>query len=261
MQSMKRTPHSLSCLCALLILLDAATLRAAQPTPANLSAFDLYAHAVEAQLAQQHQSPAFLAVAPQSQSALHTGQVLLEHLPAPGLDGAILHHWRATAFAPGATAADLDRLLRNFNAYPQHFAPEVTAAHILAATPDHLLATMRVRQHHILTVVMDTTYDITFATPGPRRGYSISRSTRSDELDNRTLRPLSPADQHGFLWRQNTYWSFAERDGGLYLQIESLTLTRSVPTGLAWAVLPFVESIPRESLEFTLRSAIEAIRS
>ena len=40
----------------------------------------------------------------------------------------MLHHWRGTAFAPGATAADLERLLRDFEAYPQDFAPEVLEA-------------------------------------------------------------------------------------------------------------------------------------
>ena len=78
-----------------------------------------------------------------------------------------------------------------------------------------------------------------------------------DELSPETLQPV---EQHGFLWCQNTYWSWQERDGGLYLQLESLTLTRAIPTGLAWAARPFVESIPRDSLEFTLRSAVNAIR-
>jgi hypothetical protein len=58
----------------------------------------------------------------------------------------------------------------------------------------------------------------------------------------------------------NTYWSSEERDGGLYMQIESVSLTRSIPAGFAWAIGPFVESVPRESLEFTLRSTASALR-
>jgi hypothetical protein len=58
----------------------------------------------------------------------------------------------------------------------------------------------------------------------------------------------------------NTYWSYEERDGGLYMQVESISLTRSIPHGLGWVVRPFVESVPRESLEFTLRSACNALR-
>jgi hypothetical protein len=44
------------------------------------------------------------------------------------------------------------------------------------------------------------------------------------------------------------------------MQIESVSLTRSVPRGLDGAVRPFVESVPRESLEFTLRSTCNALR-
>ena len=62
------------------------------------------------------------------------------------------------------------------------------------------------------------------------------------------------------MWRLNTYWSYEERDGGLYLQIESVSLSRSIPTGLGWAIGPFVESVPRESLEFTLHKTCEALK-
>jgi hypothetical protein len=58
----------------------------------------------------------------------------------------------------------------------------------------------------------------------------------------------------------NTYWSYEERDGGLYIQIESVTLSRSIPTGLGWAIGPFIESVPRDSLEFTLRATSNALR-
>jgi hypothetical protein len=56
----------------------------------------------------------------------------------------------------------------------------------------------------------------------------------------------------GYLWRLNSYWRFEERDGGLYIECESISLTRGIPYGLGWVVGPFVTSLPRESLEFTL---------
>jgi len=122
---------------------------------------------------------------------------------------------------------------------------------------------MRVRQRHVVTVVMDTAYDIVFGRLDARHGYSISRSTRIAEIEGAGTsdeRALNSSQEHGFLWRQNTYWSYEERDGGLTMQIESVSLTRSIPTGLGWAVGPFVESVPRESLEFTLRSVCNALR-
>jgi hypothetical protein len=59
----------------------------------------------------------------------------------------------------------------------------------------------------------------------------------------------------------NSYWRFEEKDQGVYVEVESISLTRDIPTGLGWIVKPFVTSIPRESLVMTLgstRSAAEA---
>ena len=240
----------------LLLLLTVPSSAAAQPSAEALTAFNTYAAGIEARLAQQHRSPAGFLVPTKD-------DLSIEQLTTPAVPGALLHHWRGTAFAPGATAADFERLMRDFNAYPQHFSPEVLQAKTLAQHDDRLQAFMRVRQHHVITVVMDTTYDVDFGHLDLRHGYSISRSTSISEIDGagtRTEHPLTPADSHGFLWRQNTYWSYEERDGGLAIQIESLSLSRGIPRGLGWAVRPFVESVPRESLEFTLRSACNALR-
>ena len=140
---------------------------------------------------------------------------------------------------------------------------EVTAWVQVGQNGDRLQVSMRVRQQHVLTVVMDLQYEIQFARIDDRRGLSISRGSRIDEIASAGTareRILSGDEQHGFLWRLNTYWSYEERDGGLYMRIESASLTRAIPHGLGWAVGPFVESVPRESLEFTLRSVCNALQ-
>jgi len=259
------TPTRSPLLTAFALLCLHATRLFAQPSPTAAAAFNAYTQAIEARLAQQHRSSAnFLSVDadPQALARLRNGEVILENLtPAHAeTSGSLLHHWRATAFAPGATAADFERLLSDFNAYPKNFSPEVLQASVTLQHDGHTFATMRVRQRHVITVLMDTDYDITFGRLDTHHGYSISQSTRISELDPKTGRALSPGEEHGFLWRLNTYWSYEERDGGLYLQIESVSLTRAIPTGLGWVIGPYIESIPRESLDFTLRSAVTAIR-
>jgi hypothetical protein len=235
------------------------------PSPAATAAFDQYVHTVEAPLNQQHSSSTTF-LASQDRQRLRSGEVIIEKL-VPGSDvqlpGAMLHYWRGTAFAPGATADDFERLMRNFNSYPQIYAPQVLRSVIKAHDTDRYAVTMRVLQKHVLTVVMDTSYDVRFGRLDPRHGWSTSRSTAIHEIaDPGTLKEqaLTDADAHGFLWRLNTWWTYAEADGGLYLQIESVSLTRSIPAGLGWAVGPFVESVPRESLEFTLRKTCDALK-
>lgn len=240
----------------------------AQPDPAANAGFDTYISALESRLAEQHSTPdAFLAPVnlPDADARLHKGEFLIENLtpnPAPELPGALLFHWRGSAFVPGATAADFERLLRDFDSYPKYFSPQVLQAAILSQDGDHLVTRLRVRQKHVITVVLDTTYDVTFGRLDPLHGYSLSRSTQVSEIEGAGApneHALAPDKAHGFLWRLNTYWTREERDGGLYLQIESVSLTRSIPVGLGWMVRPFVESIPRESLEFTLHSAVNAL--
>jgi len=257
-----------SVLYGLLLMVMVSVPAAAEPAPAAVSAFNSYVNTVESRLAQQHLSQnGFLAmVSAQNEMHLRRGELIVERItPSMVVDlpGAMLYHWRGTAFAPGAKAADFERLMKDFNAYPQHFSPQIISAKTLAQQGDHLQASMRVRQKHVITVVMDTSYDVIFARLDARHGYSISRSTKISEIDSPGTgreRALNSSEEHGFLWRLNTYWSYEERDDGLYMQIESVTLTRSIPRGLGWAVGPFVDSVPRESLEFTLRSTCNALQ-
>src|ERR1700676_5632917 len=62
------------------------------------------------------------------------------------------------------------------------------------------------------------------------------------------------------MWRLYTYWRIEEKDGGVYVQNESVSLTRTVPVLLAFIVNPLVKSIPRNVLIHLLtdtRNAVE----
>jgi hypothetical protein len=235
-----------------------------------LSAFNTYVNKVESRLAQQHRSVArFLAdEGGKTDEGLRQGEVIIEKLtPDKGeVPGGMLHDWRGTAFVKGAKAADFERLMKDFTSYPQRYSPQVMQAGIVSPRkrdPDHFTATMRVKQKHVITVVLDTTYDVTYGRLDPKHGYSMSRSSKITEIEDAGTekeRALAPDKEHGFLWRLNTYWSYEERDGGLYMQIESISLTRGIPAGLGWMIGPFVESVPRDSLEFTLRNTCKALR-
>jgi hypothetical protein len=263
---MLRTPPWL--LLSILLVIHAAPAHG-EPSAEAVAAFNSYVNAVEARLNKQHQSAAdFFAspLTPQIEQRLQQGELIIEGLtPQNGLalPGALLHDWRGTAFAKGAKAADFERLMKDISDYPRYYAPQVLSAKLLSQQGDQLQMMMRVRQKHVITVVLDTTYDATFGQLDAQHGYSNSRSIKVSEIESAGTsaeRALDPKDDHGFLWRLNTYWSYEERDGGLYLQIESVSLTRSIPAGLGWIVSPFIQKIPRESLEFTLRATCNALK-
>lgn len=258
------TVRRLAILWWILMLVARSSCFGAEPRDEAVSGFNAYVGAVESRLAQEHRSQnAFLdpaALTPRNKVRLRDGELIIERLsPAAGkaLPGALLHDWRGTAFIAGAKAEDFLRLLRDFDAYPRHFSPEVLQTRLIAQRNDDFQVLMRVRQKHVITVVLDTTYDVALGKLDGKDGYSTSRSVRiSDVGSSDAERALG-----GVLWRLNTYWSYEERDGGLYIQIESVSLTPSIPHGLGWAIGPYVESIPHESLQFTLRSVCNALRA
>jgi hypothetical protein len=107
----------------------------------------------------------------------------------------------------------------------------------------------------VLSVTLNTESDAEFFHPGPGRAYSRIHSTRIAEVADAGTpqeheKPVG--NDTGFMWRLNTYWRVLERDGGTYVQCESISLSRDIPFGLGWIIGPFVTDVPKESLQFTL---------
>jgi hypothetical protein len=250
---------------ALMLFSTVSIVAAEEASPAAVAEFNDYVGHVESRLAQEHRTAeGFLP--PADRAAVKNGDVVLEHLTpanAKELPGALLQDWRGTAFVPGAKGEDFERVMRNFEIFPRIYSPEVLSASVPLKEGNHYHVAMRFRQQHIITVVMDMTFDQTFGRLDAQHGYSLSRSMKITEIDAAGTpqeRPVSVDKEHGYLWRLNNYWSYEEADGGLYIQVESVSLSRSVPKGLGWAIGPFVNSVPRESLEFTLRATRDALK-
>ena len=250
-----------------MILLFVPERAAAEPAPAAVAAFNSYINTVESRIAAQHRSQsAFLVPVDLSEQVeLTRGELVIDQLtrqPPPIFPAQCCITGAAPPLPLASKLRTSSGSCETSAPIPSIF-PQVLRAKVLSQNGDRLQVVMRVRQKHIITVVMDTAYDVTFGRLDPRHGYSISRSTRIDEIASpgtSSERLLSPSEEHGFLWRLYTYWSYEETDKGLYMQIESVSLTRSIPAGLGWVIGPFVKSVPRESLEFTLRSACDALR-
>jgi len=106
-------------------------------------------------------------------------------------------------------------------------------------------------------VTFDTEHHVEFTSRDARRLSTRSISTRITEIDHAGTareRPLSPEDEHGFLWRMNSYWRYEQVDGGVIAEMESLTLSRNIPFALRFLVDPLVDRVARESVERTLKS-------
>lgn len=242
----------------LAILLAAAVAApAARLSPKAEQAFEKYVAGVEGRLWRQ-QGPRI------SGEALEAGAVRIEAVNGGswGVDGALLHDWRAAGFVPGSTASEMLALLRDYNHLARYYSPDVVSSRLLTGDSANASIAMRFRKHQIVTVVLDAEFEVQSGLAGLHRGYSYSRSTHIWQVDQpgppRERRRAEGADD-GFLWRLNSYWSFEEARGGLMIECEAVSLTRDIPAGLGWVLTPIVETLPRASLEFTLTATKNAL--
>jgi len=252
------------------VVLSSITVAAAELQEATVKAFDTYVEAAE-----ERSATPFLWIDTQPPAErqrlignLRNGELLIERLHArPGgrdldVPGGLIHHWLGTVFVPNATAAAAVKLLQDYDRHADVYAPAVARSHLLSHQGDEFRFSLRLAMTKVITVVIDGEHEARFAWLRPNRARSWIRSTRLAEVtDAGTSREhAEPVGQGGgYLWRLNSYWRFDERNGGVYIECESVSLTRGIPYGLSWAVGPFVTSLPRESLELTLNKTRDTL--
>lgn len=229
------------------LLLAASVVPTAQLKPETLSAFQLHATAIEARIKQQESTPAtFLSIqSKDAEARARQGEIIVEKAedsPLHVRDG-LIHHWTGAAFVPGATVAQAIAFMQDYNDLSHYYQPEVVGSKLRSRHGDDFEVELTLRKHQVITVTLDTVSQVRYGGLDPAHQWSHSHMDRISEADG--------AD-HGFLWRMDTYWRFQQAPGGVLLECEVVTLTRDIPSGLGWAVNPFVSSIPKESLEFTL---------
>ncbi len=171
-----------------------------------------------------------------------------------GVPSALVHHWRGAVLIPGVTLARLMAVLRHEAPPPDD---DVVASRVLSGGPDRMTVFLRIKRSSIVSVVYDTEHTITFGPQGRRRATSTSEATKIAEVsdpDTPNERELSAADDHGFLWRLNSYWRYEEMPGGVIAECESVSLSRRAPLVVGYLVHPLIEATARESMERTLGS-------
>jgi hypothetical protein len=182
-----------------------------------------------------------------------------ERVEAPG---GMIHDWRGIVFVPGAKLGDVLQVLEDYDNQSIYYTPDVEKSQMESHNGDHYRVFLRFRRHKIVTVVLDTEHEVTYYRDSATREHSRSSAVRIAQVEDAGSpdeKEKTPGEDAGFLWGMETWWRMEERDGGVYVQNQVVTLTRDIPTGLGWLIEPFITSIPKETLEFTLEATREAV--
>jgi hypothetical protein len=257
-----------STLACCLLLAAAAPAPGAELNTEAQQAFNHYIRTREDQLeARLNGARPFLWVdeAPERVQAVRAGRVLSEPSEGAGqhkVPHGLLHDWMGAVYIPKVTLQDTLVLLQNYDAHKDLYKPEVIDSVLLARQGNDYRVRLRLLKKKVLSVVLNTEHDVRYFPMTGNRCRSRSYSTRIAEVENPGKpgeRELPPGTGHGFLWRLNSYWRFQQRDGGVYVECEAISLTRDVPPAFGWLIDPIVRNLPRESLTNTLRSTRTAL--
>jgi putative flippase GtrA len=200
----------------------------------------------------------------QTMAALKRGEILVTRGAAArdassneiSIDGGLVNHWRGTVFVPKVTLDDLLKVLQE----PQtdkHKQEDVLSSRVVSRDGDSQKVYLRLRRTKFVTVVYDTEYDVDYKRIAPDRALSNSISTKIVEIENAGTpreRALPEGNDHGYMWRLNSYWRYKQHGDGVLVEIESLTLSRDLPAIVGPLIRPIVNSTARESMTRTLAS-------
>jgi len=236
--------------------------------PQTVQEFDQYAQKVEQELSQRwHGQRPFLSIDddPADRAKVLAGDLLIRpgnpDNPVSISDG-LVHDWLGAVFFPNTSLAKVMAVLQDFNQHSKIY-PNILRSRLISHTGNDFTGYWRLEKRQGLIVVdLDVEEQAHWQqiTPDKWICRAYAKNIREVEDPGTPRETLLPEGRgQGFLWRLYAYWSLEATNGGVLGECRTLSLSRGIPAMFAFAVRPFVESLPRESLANTMRDTLAAV--
>lgn len=234
---------------------------AAGPTAAALAAWDAYVRNVDGRYAEAGTSSFFaldVRRVTRWRDRAMTATVPMVEVPPTDAPNAKIHHWAGAIYIPDSTVPAVIKRMQDYAGRESEFYQEVKASRLMQRDGDRVNVFLKLqRDAGVVTADYNTEHAVEYRTLSATRASSRSVSTKIAELEHAGTpreRELPAGKDRGFLWRLNAYWRFEQAGSGVFIECESVSLSRGVPWLVRPIASPIVNRIARESLERTLRS-------
>jgi hypothetical protein len=268
-----------------LTLVLAAVLLPQQSYAANLkadtiAAWDDYVQSVSATL-QERTRPdgSFLWAHEDSEriAKVHRGEIVVAPAPGPSprkIPGGLIHHWIGAAFLPNAKLDDILEVTQAYDRYKEFYRPSVIESKAVGRKAldykawddkawDDEFSMLLMNQAFFLKTALDADYAAANVRLNDRRFYSVSRSTRVQEVEDYgqpSQHRMPEGEGAGYIWRLFSIARLQESDGGVYVEMEAVALSREIPVAVRLVVDPIVRRVARNSILTSIQQTEEAVR-
>jgi hypothetical protein len=252
-------------LCFLSSMLFVAPAAQAALKPETTAAYQEYIAGLAPKMAAQNRAASgFLWIDRDAarQQAVRGGEIVTQKVFSSAVPDGMIQHWIGGVFLPGATLARVEHVDQDYADYGKFYGPDISRVNVVSRSRNHFVVAYRITKTKVVTAVLDTVQAIDYLPLGPDKLAVQSHSQSVREVDNPgkpTERVLAEGEGSGFLWAMNSYWRMQERDGGVYMECEAITLSRGVPMGLGALINPVLQSFAEDSLKKTIEQKRQAV--
>lgn len=236
-------------------------------TPQTVTEFQQYADTVEASLNARWQGKQnFLSIEDDeaARKQVLAGDLFIKPMgnngqPVEVKDG-LIHDWLGALYIPNTKIERVLNVLEDFDNH-KNIYPEVSDSKLIRRTGNDLTGYWRLQQKGLVPVILDVEQDAHYQQMSTGKWKCEAHARNITEIDTGLFtrgRRFPLGEGHGYLWRLYAYWSLEEFRGGVLAECRTLSLSRDVPAALAWAVGPYVQKMPQNSLTSTLTHTREA---
>lgn len=176
----------------------------------------------------------------------------------------LIHHWTGVAFVPGVSLERALSLLQDYDDHWRTYKPDVRRSKLLEHTDNTFEIYLQFYKDSPRRVSFNAEFEVHYTRIDATHVISRAVSVRIAELEHpeQPDSPEFPVGQgHGYFWRLNNYWRLEEKDGGVYMQVESIALSRDVPAIFAWFANPLIRRISRKTVADLLNSTRKGLQN
>ena len=229
--------------------------------PQTVSEFERYVQSVEEQINERWQGKkSFLALGddPASKQKVLAGEFAIRELPnghPVDVKDGLVHDWMGAVYIPRTRMERVLEVLRDFDRHKEIY-PDVADSRTIRRNGNDVTGYWRLQRKGIVPVVLNVEQDAHYQQVSPDRWTCRAYARNITEIDANLFtrgRKFPLGEGHGYLWRLYAYWSLESFRGGVLGECRTVSLSRDIPEGLAWAVGPYVQKAPYDSLLSTLR--------
>ena len=251
----------------LILLMSAALSRAVQPKQDTLQAWDNYIGQLKMAMAGRASggSP-FLGVyeTPELMQRVQRGEVVVtDHDPRKVPQG-LIHHWIGAMFVPNATIDQVMKVLGSYDRFGDFYSPLIKKSVVLEQDGDHArVNVLAVQKAFSVTATVDTDNEIQVVRLSRSRIYIMADAVRVQEIADYgqpNEHPFPEDRRPGYVWRAFVLQRIEERDGGVYVELETVALSRGIPVEFRWLIKPLTDELPRRLMLDMLNDTRIAVR-